>query len=91
MNNTYHFDTLQVHAGQRVDTNTLSRAVPIYQATSYLFRNSEHEANLFALKEFGHIYTRLSNPTTDVLEQRLAALEGGKAAVVDSLGHAAQF
>jgi len=91
MNNTYHFDTLQVHAGQGVDTNTLSRAVPIYQTTSYLFRNSEHGANLFALKEFGHIYTRLSNPTTDVLEQRLAALEGGKAAVVVSSGHAAQF
>lgn len=91
MNNTYHFDTLQVHAGQGVDTNTLSRAVPIYQTTSYLFRDSEHGANLFALKEFGHIYTRLSNPTTDVLEQRLAALEGGKAAVVVSSGHAAQF
>lgn len=91
MNNTYHFDTLQVHAGQGVDTNSLSRAVPIYQTTSYLFRNSEHGANLFALKEFGHIYTRLSNPTTDVLEQRLAALEGGKAAVVVSSGHAAQF
>ncbi|MBP7169548.1 MAG: O-acetylhomoserine aminocarboxypropyltransferase/cysteine synthase [Bacteroidales bacterium] len=91
MNNTYHFDTLQVHAGQGVDTNTLSRAVPIYQTTSYLFRDSEHGANLFALKEFGHIYTRLSNPTTDVLEQRLAALEGGKSAVVVSSGHAAQF
>lgn len=91
MNNTYHFDTLQVHAGQGVDTNTLSRAVPIYQTTSYLFRNSEHGANLFALKEVGHIYTRISNPTTDVLEQRIAALEGGKAAVVVSSGHAAQF
>jgi len=91
MNNTYHFDTLQVHAGQWVDKNTLPRAVPIYQTTSYLFRNSEHGANLFALKEFGHIYTRLSNPTTDVLEQRLAALEAGKAAVAVSSGHAAQL
>lgn len=91
MANKYHFDTLQVHAGQWIDTNTYSRAVPIYQTTSYLFKDSEHGANLFALKEFGHIYTRLSNPTTDVLEQRLAALEGGKAAVVVSSGHAAQF
>lgn len=91
MNKGYHFDTLQVHAGQWVDTNTLSRAVPIYQTTSYLFKNSEHGANLFALKEFGHIYSRLSNPTTDVLEKRIAALEGGKAALVVSSGHAAQF
>lgn len=91
MNTRYHFDTLQVHAGQWVDTNTYSRAVPIYQTTSYLFKNSEHGANLFALKEFGHIYTRLSNPTTDVLEQRLTALEGGKAALVVSSGHSAQF
>lgn len=91
MNNTYHFDTLQVNAGQGVDKDTLSRAVPIYQTTSYLFRSSEHGATLFALKEFGHTYTRFSNPTTDVLEQRLAALEGGKAALVVSSGHAAQF
>ncbi len=91
MNKEYHFDTLQVHAGQWVDTNTLSRAVPIYQTTSYLFKNSEHGANLFALKELGHIYSRLSNPTTDVLEKRIAALEGGKAALVVSSGHAAQF
>lgn len=91
MNAKYHFDTLQVHAGQEVDTNTLSRAVPIYQTTSYLFKNSEQGANLFALKEFGHIYTRLSNPTTEVLEKRLAALEGGKSALVVSSGHAAQF
>lgn len=91
MSQTYHFDTLQVHAGQWVDGETLSRAVPIHQTTSYLFKDSEHGANLFALKEFGHIYTRLSNPTTDVLEKRLAALEGGKAALVVSSGHAAQF
>jgi len=91
MSQTYHFDTLQVHAGQWVDEETLSRAVPIYQTTSYLFRDSDHGANLFALKESGHIYTRLSNPTTDVLEKRLAALEGGAAAVVVASGHAAQF
>lgn len=95
MNNTmstkYHFETLQVHAGQQADPTTLSRAVPIYQTTSYLFRNSEHGANLFALKEFGNIYTRLQNPTTDVFEKRIAALEGGVAALAVSSGHAAQF
>jgi len=91
MNQKYHFDTLQVHAGQTVDSDTLSRAVPIYQTTSYLFKNSDHGANLFALKEFGHIYTRLSNPTTEALENRIAALEGGKSALVVSSGHSAQF
>ena len=85
------FETLQVHAGQEVDQTTLSRAVPIYQTTSYLFKNSEHGANLFALKEFGNIYTRLQNPTTDVFEKRIAALEGGVAALAVSSGHAAQF
>ena len=85
------FETLQVHAGQRVDNETLSRAVPLYQTTAYLFRNAEHGANLFALKEFGNIYTRLQNPTTDVMEQRVAALEGGVAAVATSSGMAAQM
>lgn len=86
-----HFETLQVHAGQTPDNDTLSRAVPVYQTTSYVFKNSEHGANLFALKEFGNIYTRLMNPTTDVFEQRVAALEGGIAALATSSGHAAQF
>ena len=85
------FETLQIHAGQEVDNTTQSRAVPIYQTTSYVFKNSEHGANLFALKEFGNIYTRLMNPTTDALEKRIAALEGGVAALVVSSGHAAQF
>jgi len=85
------YETLQIHAGQEPDLVTGSRAVPIYQTTSYNFRDSEHGANLFALKEFGNIYTRLMNPTTDVLEKRIAALEGGKAALVVASGHAAQF
>jgi O-acetylhomoserine/O-acetylserine sulfhydrylase len=85
------FETLQLHAGQEIDPTTRSRAVPIYQTTSYAFRNSEHGANLFALKEFGNIYTRIMNPTTDVLEKRVAALEGGVAAVAVSSGQAAQF
>jgi len=87
----YHYETLQLHAGQDVDPVTNSRAVPIYQTTSYTFKNSEHGANLFALKEFGNIYTRIMNPTTDVLEKRLAALEGGVAALVVASGQAAQF
>lgn len=91
MNSQHKFETLQVHAGQEVDSTTLSRAVPLYQTTSYLFKNSEHGANLFALKEFGNIYTRLQNPTTDVFEKRIAALEGGVAALAVSSGHAAQF
>ncbi|HEY5509866.1 MAG TPA: O-acetylhomoserine aminocarboxypropyltransferase/cysteine synthase [Prolixibacteraceae bacterium] len=85
------FETLQVHAGHTPDQDTLSRAVPLYQTTSYVFKNSEHAANLFALKEFGNIYTRLMNPTTDVFEKRIAALEGGVAALALSSGHAAQF
>lgn len=85
------FETLQLHAGQEVDPTTGSRAVPIYQTTSYVFKNSEHGANLFALKEFGNIYTRLMNPTTDVFEKRVAALEGGVAALAVSSGQAAQF
>ena len=87
----YHFETLQLHAGQTADPTTGSRAVPIYQTTSYVFNDAEHAANLFGLKEFGNIYTRLMNPTTDVFEKRIAALEGGVAAVAVSSGQAAQF
>lgn len=86
-----HFETLQLHAGQEVDPTTKSRAVPIYQTSSYVFDNAAHGANLFALKEFGNIYTRLQNPTTDVFEKRVAALEGGVAALATSSGQAAQF
>lgn len=86
-----HFDTLQVHAGQEPAPGTNARAVPIYQSTSYTFNDAEHGAKLFALQEFGNIYTRLMNPTTDVFEQRIAALEGGVAAVATSSGQAAQF
>ena len=85
------FETLQLHAGQELDPVTGSRAVPIYQTTSYTFNNSDHGANLFALKEFGNIYTRIMNPTTDVFEKRIAALEGGVAALAVSSGQAAQF
>ncbi len=88
---SWHYDTLQVHAGQQVDPTTGSRAVPIYQTTSYVFNSADHGANLFALKEFGNIYTRIQNPTNDVFEQRVAALEGGVAAVAVSSGQAAQF
>ena len=88
---TLHFETLQLHAGQVVDPTTNSRAVPIYQTSSYVFNDSEHAANLFGLKEFGNIYTRLMNPTTDVFEKRIAALEGGVAALATSSGQAAQF
>lgn len=86
-----HFDTLQLHAGQEVDPTTNSRAVPIYQTTSYVFNNSDHAANLFGLKEFGNIYTRIMNPTTDVFEKRIAALEGGVAALATASGQAAQL
>ena len=86
-----HFETLQLHAGQQADPVTKSRAVPIYQTTSYVFNNATHAANLFGLKEFGNIYTRIMNPTTDVFEQRIAALEGGVAALATSSGQAAQF
>jgi O-acetylhomoserine/O-acetylserine sulfhydrylase len=85
------FETLQLHAGQEIDQTTRSRAVPIYQTTSYTFKDSEHGANLFALKEFGNIYTRIMNPTTDVFEKRVAALEGGVAALAVGSGQAAQF
>lgn len=90
-NKKYHFETLQLHAGQEVDPTTGSRAVPIYQTSSYLFKDSDHAAKLFGLKEFGNIYTRLMNPTTDVFEKRIAALEGGVAAVATASGQAAQF
>src|ERR1041384_6567158 len=91
MSNNLHFETLQLHAGQQIDPTTKSRAVPIYQTTSYAFDNSEHAANLFGLKAFGNIYTRIMNPTTDVFEQRIAALEGGVAALATGSGQAAQF
>lgn len=86
------YETLQLHAGQEeVEGTTRSRAVPIYQTTSYTFKDSEHGANLFALKEFGNIYTRIMNPTTDALEKRIAALEGGVAALGVASGQSAQF
>ena len=87
----YGFSTRQLHAGQQPDPATGSRAVPIYHTTSYQFNSTEHAANLFALKEFGNIYTRIMNPTNDVLEQRMASLEGGVGALVASSGHAAQM
>lgn len=88
---TLKFETLQLHAGQEADPTTKSRAVPIYQTTSYVFDNTAHAANLFGLRAFGNIYTRLMNPTTDVFEKRIAALEGGVAALAVSSGQAAQF
>ncbi|MBX3254653.1 MAG: O-acetylhomoserine aminocarboxypropyltransferase/cysteine synthase [Chitinophagaceae bacterium] len=91
MSSNLHFETLQLHAGQEIDPTTKSRAVPIYQTTSYQFDNTEHAANLFGLKAFGNIYTRIMNPTTDVFEKRIAALEGGVAAVATSSGQAAQL
>jgi O-acetylhomoserine/O-acetylserine sulfhydrylase len=91
MNKGLRFETLQLHAGQNIEETTLSRAVPVYQTTSFLFKNSEHAANLFGLREFGNIYTRIMNPTNDVFEQRVAALEGGIAALATSSGQAAQF
>lgn len=87
----YRYETLQLHAGQVPDPVTGSRAVPIHQTTSFVFENSEHAANLFGLKDFGNIYTRIMNPTTDVLEKRVAALEGGTMAVAVASGQAAQF
>jgi len=87
----YKYETLQLHAGQEPDPVTGSRAVPIYQTTSFVFNNAEHGANLFALKEFGNIYTRIMNPTTDVFEKRIAALEGGVAAVATGSGLSAHY
>ncbi len=86
-----HFETLQLHAGQEPDPTTNSRAVPVYATTSYTFDDAAHGANLFALQQFGNIYTRIMNPTNDVFEQRIAALEGGVAALATSSGQAAQF
>src|SRR5450759_2236483 len=82
-------ETIALHAGQVPDPTTGSRAVPIYQTTSYVFKNTEHAADLFALKEFGNIYTRIMNPTTDVLEKRLAALDGGTGGLAVASGQAA--
>jgi len=86
----FGFNTRQLHAGQTPDTDTGSRAVPLYQTTSYLFHDTEHAARLFALEEAGHIYTRISNPTNEVFERRLASLEGGSGTIAASSGHAAQ-
>lgn len=91
MSEHLRFETLQLHAGQDIDPTTQSRAIPIYQTTSYTFKSAEHGANLFALKEFGNIYTRIMNPTTDVFEKRIAALEGGVGALAVASGQAAQF
>ncbi len=91
MSSPLQFETLQLHAGQQADPTTKARAVPIYQTTSFAFDNAEHAANLFGLRQFGNIYTRIMNPTTDVFEQRIAALEGGVAAVATSSGQASQF
>jgi O-acetylhomoserine (thiol)-lyase len=91
MSNNYRFETLQVHAGQEPAPGTNARAVPIYQTTSYTFDDSAHGARLFGLEEFGNIYTRIMNPTSDVFEQRIAALEGGVAALATASGQAAQF
>ncbi|MBW4671238.1 MAG: O-acetylhomoserine aminocarboxypropyltransferase/cysteine synthase [Cyanomargarita calcarea GSE-NOS-MK-12-04C] len=91
MSANYRFETLQVHAGQTPAPGTNARAVPIYQTTSYTFDSAEHGANLFALQEFGNIYTRIMNPTTDVFEKRVAALEGGVAALATASGQAAEF
>ncbi len=88
---THRYETLQLHAGQEPDPSTNARAVPIYQTSSYVFNDAEHGANLFGLKEFGNIYTRLMNPTTDVFEKRIAALEGGVAALATASGQSAQF
>src|SRR5512144_2657478 len=89
--NNYRFETLQLHAGQTVDPTTKSRAVPVYQTSSYNFDDATHAAALFGLQQFGNIYTRIMNPTTAVFEDRIAALEGGAAALATSSGQAAQL
>ncbi len=91
MSEQLKFETLQLHAGQEIDETTRSRAVPIYQTTSFTFKDSKHGAALFALQEFGNVYTRIMNPTTDVFEKRMAALEGGVAGLAVASGQAAQF
>ncbi|HEY6083557.1 MAG TPA: PLP-dependent transferase, partial [Chitinophagaceae bacterium] len=90
-NKSLHYETLQVHAGYKPEPTTHSATVPIYQTTSFVFESAEHAADLFQLKQFGNIYTRIMNPTTDVLEKRVAALEGGVAALAVSSGQSAQF
>src|SRR5437667_9292306 len=85
-----HFNTLAIHGGQQPDPTTNARAVPIYQTTSYLFDDADHAARLFALQEFGNIYSRIMNPTTDVFEKRIAALEGGMAGLAMASGQAAE-
>jgi O-acetylhomoserine (thiol)-lyase len=90
-NQKIKFETLQVHAGHQPDSDTLSRAVPLYQTSSYVFKNAKHASDLFDLAEWGNIYSRINNPTTDVFEKRVAALEGGVASLAVSSGHAAQF
>src|SRR5512135_3824352 len=91
MDREFGFETLCLHAGQIPDAQTGSRAVPIYQTTSYVFDSAEHAASLFNLQTFGNVYTRLSNPTTAVFEERVAALEGGRAAVAAATGQAAEM
>src|SRR3954449_9900134 len=90
MSDGWSFETRQIHAGQSADTATGARALPIYQTTSYVFKDTDHAANLFGLKEFGNIYTRIMNPTQDAVEQRLASLEGGVAALLVASGQAAE-
>lgn len=90
-NNTHKFETLTLHAGQTPDQTTLARSVPVYRTSSYLFKNTKHAADLFALKELGNIYTRIMNPTQDILEKRVAALEGGAAALATASGTAAIY
>src|SRR5919206_110659 len=90
MSDGWSFETRQIHAGQSADPATGARALPIYQTTSYAFQNAEHAANLFALKELGNIYTRIMNPTQDVVEQRIASLEGGVGALLVASGQAAE-
>ena len=87
----FKYETLQLHAGQEPDPTTGARAVPIYQTTSYVFENAQHAADLFGLQKFGNIYTRIMNPTVDVFEKRIAALEGGIAALATASGQAAQI
>ena len=90
-NNKFHFETLQIHAGYQADTDTQSAAIPLHQTAAYVFKDTAHAADLFELRAEGHIYSRISNPTVSILEERMAALEGGVAALAVSSGHAAQF
>src|ERR1700735_248231 len=90
MSAAWSFETRQIHAGQTPDSQTNARALPIYQTTSYTFNSSEHAANLFALKEFGNIYSRIMNPTQAAVEDRIASLEGGVAALLTASGQAAE-